>query len=161
MKNVITTAQLKRGLTGLVLIGAAVAMTRAAVAFECPWSGFATCGTSPSLGTPPPVTATCRANNAEIGRISCTNTYPLITNPKYPPPGPTGTAFATATSTVDVQGKMTCSPQGGTPSYTTYWTVAGGTNADPGPHTASRSCSNGLVSAVQCRGINVPQACPY
>lgn len=143
MKTLLNTNLFKKLVTCTILAGAAVLLTRVAVAYDCPWSNGATCGTTDN----PDLRMHCYGNNGDLGYVTCWNDTVCL--PGQGCSSGHGHAKLTATSTVDLQGTAMCG------STVQYWTAAQGTSSQI-------DCAPGIVAVgppVKCRGINVPQSC--
>jgi hypothetical protein len=140
-------------MAGLILAGAALFLTRAAVAVnDCPLSASATCA---FLGNPATPAQCLTGTGAVLGSITCANNTVIGGGgPKFPTTViNSGGATLTATNTVTLEGRMGCN--GGS----IVWTVPRTTANPQAPTSVGRSCQGTHVTGVRCRGINAPSPC--
>jgi hypothetical protein len=138
-----------------VLMGAAVLMTRAAVAHDCPRSPSAVCferwgGTVVTYGA----ATHCRTGNGtSIGTVTCGITRNVIV-PVSPPTTTTySSAMVTATSTVQIQGRMLCNGAAKT------WSIIPSADPNHPPVSHSADCFGAPITNVTCQGLAVQVPC--
>ena len=134
--------------TGVVLTGAALFLTREALAIDddCPTGTTVNCG-NPGYGP----SGWCYGNGTPIGHVECKNqvTMPLFVQ---------GTGKLVATSTLNVTGDATCTSIGGVPHHMSWSTSNHPTQQNPDPVTVLATCS-GTISLASCHGIHSPVQC--
>jgi hypothetical protein len=153
MRAILSINKPMKIMTGLILAGAALFLTRAAVAVnDCPLSATATCAL---LGNPGQSAQCLTGTGSSLGSISCVNNTTIGGGGgKFPPIAiNSGSANLTATSTVTLEGRLACN--GGS----VLWTVPRTTANPQAPTSVSRFCQGTHVTGVRCRGINAPTAC--